>query len=347
MANFFQCRTHQRLILNRCSARDRTSLSLTRGVLMPSFRFVEWLRLFFCICYYGVDLMNGKPLTLSIIIPVYNEENHIRQCLEAIAAQTVAPDEVIVVDNNSTDNSIKIAQEFSFVKVLKEPKQSVLYARTRGFDAAKSDIIGRIDADSFLPTGWVARVLWNFEHKEIAAVTGPVIFHDMPGAPHNYHVDNFIRRAILLHHKDFPLLYGANMAIRRQAWKRIRTQVCDRRDIHEDLDIAVHLYLKEEPIAYDSKLVGSMSARRYDDPWSEFREYSTYMRRTYTVHGLEGRAPDIAQAFYKLGWFLLWPLRRSYDDTTRRRSLSRLIKGGNRNRKHPMVGQPESTRDSR
>ena len=60
----------------------------------------------------------SKNFSLSIIIPVYNEESHLRQCLDAIAKQIEKPDEVIVVDNNSTDETVQIAKSFSFVKVL-------------------------------------------------------------------------------------------------------------------------------------------------------------------------------------------------------------------------------------
>jgi glycosyltransferase involved in cell wall biosynthesis len=70
--------------------------------------------------------------------------------LRAIAAQTVVPDEVLVVDNNSTDNSRQIARQFPFVKLLREQKQGVLFAKNTGLKNAKGDIIGRIDSERVL-----------------------------------------------------------------------------------------------------------------------------------------------------------------------------------------------------
>jgi glycosyltransferase involved in cell wall biosynthesis len=99
--------------------------------------------------------MIDKTLTLSIVIPVYNEQCHLKACLDAIANQTESPDEVIVVDNNSTDRTLAIAESYPFVKILKEKKQGVLAVRTKGFNSARSSIIGRIDADTVLPPGWV------------------------------------------------------------------------------------------------------------------------------------------------------------------------------------------------
>jgi glycosyltransferase involved in cell wall biosynthesis len=286
-----------------------------------------------------VKVLMKQALTLSIVIPVYNEQDHLGACLQSIAAQTVLPNEVLVVDNNSTDDTVAIARQFPFVKVLHEETQGVLFARNKGFDAATGAVIGRLDADSRIAPDWVARVLEDFVDEQVAAVTGPVRFYDMPGGPGNYKVDNFIRRSILLHNRDFPLLFGTNMAIRRSVWEEVMGGLCTRRDIHEDLDLAVHLFQSQprQRIYYDEWLVGGMSARRYDDSWAAFRNYCAYMKRTYEVHGIHSKAPALALNINKLGYFILWPLRRSYDDTTGRRSLKRLFTGGNIARKHPMT----------
>ena len=60
--------------------------------------------------------MAQKALTLSIVIPVFNEERYIKACLDSIAAQTVKLDEVIVVDNNSTDKTVLIAKNILSLK---------------------------------------------------------------------------------------------------------------------------------------------------------------------------------------------------------------------------------------
>ena len=86
--------------------------------------------------------------SLSIVIPVYNEASRLAACLQSIADQSEAPEDVIVIDNNSTDNSLSIAQQFPFVRVIHEKRQGIVYARNAGFDAVQADIIARIDADS-------------------------------------------------------------------------------------------------------------------------------------------------------------------------------------------------------
>src|SRR5687767_1835934 len=100
-------------------------------------------------------LMNTR-LRVSLVIPAYNEESHLRACLDAVAAQTVRPFEVIVVDNNSTDTTVAIARSYSFVAVMHESQQGIVYARNAGFNAARGDIIARIDADTHLSPNWIA-----------------------------------------------------------------------------------------------------------------------------------------------------------------------------------------------
>ncbi|HEY5667999.1 MAG TPA: glycosyltransferase family A protein, partial [Candidatus Saccharimonadales bacterium] len=99
--------------------------------------------------------MKTTRQSVSIVIPAYNEERHLRACLQAIAKQTIQPLEVIVVDNNSTDRTAQVAREFPFVRVVSEHRQGRVFARNAGFGAAKGEILGRIDADIILPSTWV------------------------------------------------------------------------------------------------------------------------------------------------------------------------------------------------
>jgi cellulose synthase/poly-beta-1,6-N-acetylglucosamine synthase-like glycosyltransferase len=69
-------------------------------------------------------------MNVSIVIPVYNEADALAACLEAIAEQTIAPLEVIVVDNNSTDTSAAIAQGFDFVRLVSGPLVSTQLVAT-------------------------------------------------------------------------------------------------------------------------------------------------------------------------------------------------------------------------
>ncbi len=263
----------------------------------------------------------GKQLKLSIIIPAYNEEHHLVACLDSVAAQTVKPDEVIVIDNNSTDKTAVIASSYPFVTLLTESEQGVVFARNRGFNAAKSDILGRIDADTILPPAWVETVQLLLANKDYAGVTGPVGYYDMPAPAGNYWIDHQIRKYLYRGAPHVPFLFGSNSALRRSVWLKIKNQVCQDRSIHEDLDLAIHVS-RQGMIRYDKSLLAATSARRYDDNWHNFSIYMGMYINTYKQHGIRSFVPRLATWFYWLGYLTVRPFRRTYNPQTKRHSLS-------------------------
>lgn len=251
--------------------------------------------------------MPNKTLTLTIVIPVFNEQDHLAACLQAIAAQTIRPDEVIVVDNNSTDKSAQIAGQFSFVRLIQEKKQGVLFAKNKGFRAAKSDIIGRIDADTLLPQRWVERVMKFMADSRCAAITGPVNYYDMPLPENNYHLDHWMRSSIYNWSPKSPFLFGSNMAIRKSVWNELNQNLCHDIYMHEDLDLAIHLYEAGKKIVYSNQLLAGASGRRYNDSPRRFYKYISMYRQTYLRHGLHSLAIYSATGIYSLGYIILHP----------------------------------------
>jgi glycosyltransferase involved in cell wall biosynthesis len=197
-------------------------------------------------------------LRLSLVIPVYNEEHHIQACLEAIKTQTVAPYEVIVVDNNSTDKTVEIARSYPFVKVINEKRQGRGWARTAGFNATKGEVIGRIDADSRLAHNWVEHATQAFVlNKHLMGVTGLGRASMLPRT--GLIRDTFWTRAYYwVVHATFRTvtMWGADMAIRREAWDAVKNEVCnDDAIVHEDQDISLCMAAQGLKIEQDDKLI--------------------------------------------------------------------------------------------
>ncbi len=234
--------------------------------------------------------MNQPRLRVSIVIPAYNEERHLRASLQAIAIQTVAPYEVLVVDNNSNDQTAAIAAEFSFVRVVSELKQGIVYARNRGFDAASGDIIARIDADTRLPAHWVASVQDFYAHptNRDRVLTGGCTFYNLycgwlTGLGYNFFVHRSNR--LLL---GYYLPWGSNMAIPRAVWRDVRAQTCQRVDIHEDLDLGLHLHKAGYEVQYLSWLRVGAVARRIMTNHRLLWPYLRMWPRTFRLHKVSG-----------------------------------------------------------
>lgn len=231
-----------------------------------------------------------SQLRVSIVLPAYNESDYLRECLTAISRQTVRPYEVIVVDNNSTDDTVAVARQFSFVQIINEPKQGVLYARTTGFNAARGDIIGRIDCDTIIPPNWVQTVRELFADTDAAALSGAMHYGDTALQPVINKIELFFRRWLAVHlaKTDTQFLQGASMAIRKDAWRSVRKSLCDRTDIHEDYDLALHLQEKGYDVVFDERLVADLSMRRIDASISEVIRYALVSPRSYKIHNAPG-----------------------------------------------------------
>ena len=224
---------------------------------------------------------------ISIIIPAYNEERHLGRCLDAIAAQTVQPYEVVVVDNASTDKTVEVARSYPFVRVVHEPKRGRAFARSAGFDAARGTIFGRIDADTLLPPDWVEQVTQFYSQPEHAgmALTGGAVNYNLRFKRLVTWMEGQIvfrvNRFLLGHY----ILLGANMALPAALWRAVRSQTCTRGDIHEDLDLSIHLHNLGYQIAYQETLQVGVKMRRVRSERGELWANMQWWPNTLKAHG--------------------------------------------------------------
>ena len=91
---------------------------------------------------------------ISVVVPVYNVELYLRDCLDSLAEQTFGDLEIVMVDDGSTDNSAAIAQEYvdrdPRFKLLTQPNGGLSAARNTGTEAATGDFLAFVDSDDYL-----------------------------------------------------------------------------------------------------------------------------------------------------------------------------------------------------
>ena len=214
-------------------------------------------------------------MKISVIIPAFNEEKQLGACLQSIIDQEEKADEIIVVDNNSSDHTAEIAQNYG-VGVIKEYKQGMIYARNCGFNEAKYEIIARTDADTYVPKDWIRRIKVHFkEDKKLVGLSGAAYFRDIPSLAQ---ISQWPTRVFFVPFRRIighDCLYGPNMVIRKSAWEKIKNDVClNEHQVHEDMDLAVHIG-EFGHVKFDSKLVVSTSFRR----WKKLSPYFEYSYR--------------------------------------------------------------------
>ena len=98
-----------------------------------------------------------KMINFSVVIPLYNKEKEIIETIHSVMCQSYAPDEIIVVDDGSTDNGVNIIKE-NFqdkIKLISQKNMGVSSARNRGISEAKNEYICLLDADDLWETGFL------------------------------------------------------------------------------------------------------------------------------------------------------------------------------------------------
>lgn len=270
--------------------------------------------------------------SVSIVIPAYNEEAAIKACVEAALNQTEPAEEIIIVDNRSTDRTSKIVAGLQrkypsgHVRLLHEDKKrGIIPARNCGFDAARGEVIGRIDADSLIYESWVAEVKSLFgTNPKLAAATGPVSYHDMPFRKFGLKADNIFRKFVFKCTPKYQLLFGSNMAIRKSAWEAIKSVTTqDPKDkMHEDLDLSLCLIKAGFLLQYAPKMVSGVSTRRLDDSPKDFGQYMKRFDNTCAYHNIKDLSLKLPTIIYKLIYFPSKALRylylKQYKNTVRK-----------------------------
>ena len=157
---------------------------------------------------------------ITFIIPCYNEEKHIKDCIRSIRKHVwYIPYEIIVVDNNCTDRTAEIAEE-ELAKVIKEPRKGVVYARQAGYEASRGFLIANIDADSKITDGWIWEALSRLSNDNTVAVTGPLEYE---GASFGLRIMTKLYYMIAKLSNDYVgvFLQGGNAIIKKSALDKV------------------------------------------------------------------------------------------------------------------------------
>lgn len=236
--------------------------------------------------------LSKKP-AISVIIPSYNEEKLLPECLTSLTKQTFTDFEVIVVDNNCRDKTPEIAKRFG-ARVVKEKKQGMIAARQKGFAVAKGTIIARIDADAQANSDWLSVIHKTFEkYPEVVGITGNFTSPSRQLAIGygiwSFALINILGKGITGHY----YLVGSNSAFRKKALSQITPHWDER--LNEDFDLSCHL-ADIGPLLYVPEMRVTLSLRKvrqhplkgimtygFDYPRRYFRTLHThypYLRKT-------------------------------------------------------------------
>lgn len=198
---------------------------------------------------------------ISFVIPAYNEEALVADCIAAIRIDAHGKEyEIIVADNGSTDNTAEIARSWG-ARVVTETRKGVTRARQAGLGAARYGIVAFIDADNRIPQGWCDAALKALDGVNVVAASGPVVYNEL----------NLAERIVVfmfyclgkLAHNVCPMLQGGNFILRKYAIEAAGGFDTDVEFFGEDTTTAIRL-AKQGIVNFDFEMFIWASARRME-----------------------------------------------------------------------------------
>lgn len=221
-------------------------------------------------------MSDAVPL-VSVVIPVYNVEAYLHQCLTSVAAQSFADLEIICVIDGATDSSETIAREFALAeprcRVIRQANQGLSAARNTGVAAARGRWIFFLDSDDWMPPAALQALIAAADRSGAMVVSGAVMeWWEESGLEKPYKKPE--KRAVgslHLHRQDF-------FALETMAWNKLYPrewlQQClfVRGLVHEDLEFywrffSIHpkVYAVPDVVVYYRRRAGSLSQQKSCD----------------------------------------------------------------------------------
>jgi len=194
-----------------------------------------------------------KTIEISVVVPFFNAEDTILYCLDGIKNQKLKPLEVILVDNNSSDNSANMVKQFiaqngiENIHYFFEKKQGPSYARNCGVNHANGDIIAFTDSDCIPDPNWLNGILTAFTDPQIGAVAGRIVGYQGESLLDKFHA-MFTLKGLDKNQtfSDFTLVKGgfptANLAVRKDVFNHIGGFDGFMKTYGEDYDLCARIY---------------------------------------------------------------------------------------------------------
>ncbi|MCX7765499.1 MAG: glycosyltransferase [Candidatus Sumerlaeia bacterium] len=249
---------------------------------------------------------------ISVIIPVYRSEHTLARCLDSIM-QLDYPEtkrEIIIVDNNSPDNSRRIAEKYR-VRIITEPNQGRAFARNAGVNASRGEFIAFTDSDCIVQPGWLKQFVMNATQNPDVRIFGGRVesIALSPDLQKFFITEGILSQADAISGKmlSFPFVITANAFIRREVFDRIGLFDTELQTA-EDTDWGWRAHFAGIKMAYlPDNVVWHFHPVSPAGIFHQFYEYGVNETRVFLKHHSRLREKELSQRL----WLMPWTYRRT------------------------------------
>tara|TARA_B100000767_G_scaffold128081_1_gene121940 strand:+ start:3699 stop:4544 length:846 start_codon:yes stop_codon:yes gene_type:complete len=191
------------------------------------------------------------PKKISIYIPVYNGEKTISAAIESITKQSKKFDEIIIVNDCSTDQTLEILKTFQNIKIINNSKNEGL-AKSRNIAIANcnSEIVANIDADIVLDKFWLENILKYFLINNIVMCGGNTQDQNLKNIYNKWRSEHYPLNWGTKDIKNPPFLFGSNSIQYKSLWQELNGYDEEFRSAGDDVNYSKKISQKDKITFY-------------------------------------------------------------------------------------------------
>ena len=233
--------------------------------------------------------MKEENKKISIIIPIYNVEKYIRQCLESVVSQTYKNLEIIVVNDGTKDNSMKIVEEYlsdKRIKAINKENGGLSSARNKGMEEVTGEYIYFLDSDDWLELNTIEILVKNLEENlEIIGAN----FYLFDEIKEEKRVNNLKVKYEEIEEGKYLLLNELEVVVWNKLYKtsflRKNGIIFLENIVHEDEDFTFKCYMKAKRIKYIPNITYNYRVNRIGSIMNEIEKNEN--KRKFALNSLE------------------------------------------------------------
>ncbi len=194
---------------------------------------------------------------VSIIVPVYNNAKLIFKCVESLLNQTYPKDkmEIIIVDNGSKDNTVKVIEQYPIKLFIEDKIQSSYAARNKGIDNAKGEVIAFTDSDAIADENWLQCGIEDMERLNVDYLGSRVeMFSSQDKLSHCDMFEMYFAFPIDRHIEQFHFASTCNLFVRKEVFDSVGN-FDSRFTSGGDVEFGTRVWLKGLKQGYSDKAI--------------------------------------------------------------------------------------------